>query len=426
MWGLGALFYFYEYLLQVSPGVMINGLMRDFNVNATILGYLGASFTFAYASMQLPVGMLLDKFGPSRLLTISSLLCAVGCLLFGMSSTLFIAMLGRFLIGLGAATAVVGCMKLTTNWFAFERFGLLTGLLLMFGMLGAIGGEAPVALMVKKLDWRNTTLILGLAGVVLAIVIGLFMRDTPHHSTHSFDTDETSTKDGASPSAELSVWQGLFVVLKNKQTWLVAIYGGLMFAPTTTLGGLWGVPFLKQLYGIESPAAAGMISLLFLGWAIGAPISSWFASYINRRLPSMFMGTIGLLIVTLCIIYLPVSKTFMSILLFCFGFFTSGFLPAFTIIREISPHETSATALGFMNMMNMIGGTALQPLIGILLDFTWNGSTLNGVRAYEMANFHIALSVLPCFMLAALLILPFIRETYGKSIYINTNKKSNT
>lgn len=406
VWGLGAIFYFYEFLLQVSPGVMVPELMQAFNVNAASLGHLTAFYFYAYAGMQIPVGVLLDKYGPRRLLSFAALVCMAGCLLFGYADGMSQAALGRFLIGFGSAFAAVGCMKLASNWFPLERFALLTGLLVTLGMLGAVGGETPLALLINMIDWRSSNILLGGIGGGIALLIWLVVRDTP------------SGVQVATPAkTKTGLLSGLIHVIKSKQNWLAALYGGLMFAPTSAFGALWGVPFLMTKYGISRPAAAGMISMLFIGWAVGSPLTGWLSDYIHRRLPTMIAGTIGSLLIILGIIYATVPLVVMSALLFFFGFFSSGFLPAFSIIREINHNHITATALGFMNMLNMIGGAVLQPFIGFLLDHYWTGKLMAGTRVYSLENYHVALAVLPIIIFISSLFIPFIKETRCKPLY---------
>lgn len=407
IWGLAAAYYFYENCLQVSPGVMVPELMRTFAVDAAALGNLAAFYFYAYAGMQIPVGVLIDRYGPRRLLTLATAVCALGCLLFGTAQTLGNAAIGRLFIGFGSAFAVVSCMKLAATWFPLQRFALLTGLMLTVGLSGSIMGETPLALLVANVGWRGTMLLLALGGAFLFVLIWSYVRDKP-------DTLLTPILD--TPTHPPQLLAGLSKVLKSRQSWLLAIYGGLMFAPTSIFGALWGVPFLMQAHSFTRPEAAGIISMLFLGWVVGSPVLGWYSDHIQRRLPPMIVGSVGGLATMLCILYMANIPTLaLSALLFLFGFFSSGFLPSFSIMREISPIESTATALGFMNMLNMVGGALGQPFVGLLLDTFWNGEIADGIHVYSVHSYHIALASLPIMMALSLLLLPFIRETRCRS-----------
>lgn len=400
MWGLAAFFYAYEVFIQVSPGVMVPELMHDFAVDAATLGNLVALYFYIYAPMQIPVGILIDRYGPHRLMTIATACCALGCLLFGIAKILTVAGVGRLFIGFGSAFAAVGCMNIAAVWFPTKRFAFLTGLMLTAGMLGGIAGETPLAILINHIGWRNSMLLLASIGVILCIFIWLFVSDKK--------TSATSAKEGK----PTSFFSGLSNVLKRKQSWLIAIYGGLMFAPTSIFNGLWGVPFLVTAYHLTKPVAAGIISAAFIGWIVGAPFGGWFSDHIGRRLLPLYIASIGTLISLTFVIYVPHLTLFsLYALLFAFGLFSSWFLPSFSIIREINPPSINATALGFMNMVNMIGGAAGLPLAGYILDLFWNGQMANGIRVYTIENFHIALIALPIMITISLLILPFIKET---------------
>jgi MFS family permease len=401
MWAFATIFYCYETLLQVSPGVMVSDLMHAFSANASQLGLLAAVYFYAYSSMQIPVGILIDRLGPRRLLTIATFVCGTGALLFGTAHFLFIAGIGRLLIGLGSAFAAVGCMHLCATWLPLRYFATLTGVMVTMGMLGAIGGEAPLSLMVAHLGWRHTLIVFGIIGLILSLAMWSFIRDKG-----SIELPEST-------QPKTSLFAGLKLILRNKQNVIVAIYGALMFAPTTTFGGLWGVPFLMEFYHLPRPTSATLVSMLFIGWVVGSPFFGMLSDRMGRRKFPMVIGNYGALIAFLIILFAPnLPLLLLGALLFGFGFFSSGFLPSFSIIREINPSHVNATSIGFMNAFNMLTGAILQPLVGLILDLTWHGSTQDGVREYSVSSFHTGLILLPIGMLISLLLLPFIRETF--------------
>lgn len=410
VWGLGCLFYFYEFLLQVSPSVMGNELMRDFAITSQTLGVLSGMYYYAYFPMQLPVGVLMDTYGPRRLLTIATATCALGALLFGNTSNFAIACIARLMIGFGSAFAAVGIMKLAANWFAPERFAFLTGLMVTIGMLGAIGGEAPLAILIDAYGWRETLVFLGIAGLFLAVFIYTIARDVPKNTKHHL-VELSDTEDH-------HLWSNLLTILKNNQLRLIAIYGGLMYMATPVFCGLWGVPFLMLKSNISKPLAANYVSLVFVGWAIASPFWGLFSNYIGRRKPPLYIASVGSLILSLLFIYVSFENHFlMQVLLLLFGIFSAAFLPSFAVAKELCSRRFVATGLGFMNMVNMIGIAIAQPLIGYILDKFWQGSFVNGVRFYPLHAYHIALGLLPLGMFIALLILPFLKETYCRNIY---------
>ncbi len=410
MWGCGALFYFYEFMVQVSPNVMGPELMYDFSINANGLGILTGIYFYAYAFMQIPAGLLLDRLGPHRLLACASGILAIGCLLFGTVPFFSLALFARFAIGIGSAFAVVGCMKLAANWFPVNRFALMIGLTVSIGMTGAIIGEAPLASLIQNVHWRACMLYLSGMGVFICLLFIFFVRDYPENSARTFHNNHPSQQTLRSLAA------GLSDVIKRPQIWLVACYGFLMFAPTITFCGLWGAPFFIAKYNLSTHDAATLVSFVFIGWIVGSPSTGWLSDRIEQRLPIMIIGATGALSALSMVLYLDeLSQASIRILLFFFGLCSSGFLPAFSIIRESSPIYINASALGFMNMMNTLGIAIAQPLVGIVLDALWaDGVVDNGVRIYTVLDYQKALSVLPVMIFIAIILSFFIRETYSQ------------
>ena len=402
VWILGCIFYFYEFLLQVSPSVMSTELMRDFTITSQTLGILSGFYYYAYTPMQLPCGILMDKYGPHRILTLATVICAVSTIAFSMTNSYAMACFTRLMIGFGSAFAVVGTMKLAANWFSSDKFGFLTGLMVTIGMLGAIGGEAPLAILVDHAGWRQSMLITGIVGLVLALSIYAIVKDSP-----------TGANKVAKNAPQSHMLNDLITLSKNKQLWLVAIYGNLMYMATPVFCGLWGVPFLIKQLGISKPLAANYVSLVFIGWAVASPLWGIYSKHIGLRKPPMYYGTVGALITSLMCMYAPIENGFvMQMTLFLFGFFSAGFLSSFSVAKELCHQNCVATGLGFMNMFNMIGVLFAQPFIGYVLDRFWSGDIDNGVRLYSLHAYHVGLLILPLGILISLIILPFIKETY--------------
>lgn len=408
VWSLGALFFFYEFLLQIAPSVMSTELRRTFSLTATQFGLLTPSYFIAYSSMQLPAGVFLDRFGPRKLLTIAAGFCAVGTLIFGFAPHFVFLEFGRFITGLGSAFAMLGALVLVANWFPTNRFASLHGLTLTIGMLGAVFGGAPMSLMVERFQWRPSMIALGIAGLVIALLIWFIVRDKPsyHVDNHRAQAGSIRIKD---------VLSALVGILKHKQSWITAVYGVLMYAPTTALAW-WGPSFILSNFHVSVATAAGTNSLMFIGWCVGSPAFGGLSDWVGRRKVPLYISSVGTLICLLGIIYFShVSLLFLGILMFFFGFFTCGFVPAFSLLREYHAPEASGTALGFMNMVNSLGGAIAPPTVGIILDHVWDGQFADGARVYANNNYHVALTALPVLVLIALIILPFIQETYCRT-----------
>jgi MFS family permease len=403
VWGITAVFFFYTFLLQVSPSVMVHDLMRSFSVHATAISNFASIYFLIYAIMQIPVGILFDRWSARWLLTLAAALCGIGCVIFGTAHSFGTAIFARALIGLGSSFAVVGSFNVAAQWFTPKRFAAITGLTVTIGMLGAVSGETPLALMINHFGWRTTINILAVIGIAFSVFIWLIVRNSPTQKQHRH--------------TETSILSGLKCILTSKQSWLAALYGGFLYSPTPIFGALWGVPFLMHVHHISKPVAAGIVSSVFFGWMVGSPFFGWLSDFLARRKPPMVIGAIGGLITLTSVIYIQHLPNYaLATLLFAFGFLSSGFILAFSVVKEINPVRYAATSIGFTNMLNMVWCATLQPTIGIILDLLWQGNMQHNVRVYDITNYYLALGVLPLLLVCSIILLPFIRETFCRPV----------
>ena len=407
IWLLSAFFMFYKYALEVSPSVMNSTLMKAFNINATELGNLTACYFYAYLLLQIPAGILLDRYGPRIVTTISITLCSLGTLVFALADTLLMAGIGRFLTGVGAAFAVVNCFKLISNWFPSRQIAFMTGLMMTVAMLGAVGGQAPLAAFIDKFDWRYAMEIISYIGLTLGVIFWFVVRDSSPLKT--LEKHIVPTKG--------SLFDNLKIVLKNKQSWWLSVYSGFAFSPVMIFGGLWGVAFISEAFNFTSNVAAQSVSLIFIGFAVGAPFFGIFSDWLKKRKLVMFYGTIVSLLSITCVIYLPsLSVSTVMLLLFIFGFSISSFLLCFTMLQELHPPIFAATAVGFMNAFDAFFGAFSDPLTGKFLDMGWDGKIVEGARVFSVANYKLAFITLPLYLLIAIISLYFVKETRCKHV----------
>ena len=396
-WVLGSLFFFYAFVLRVSPSVMVQELMRDFSVSAAILGHLSAFYFYAYAGLQIPIGVLLDRFGPRRLMTIAALLCGIGCLLFANSEYIQHAYWGRLLIGAGAALSWVGTLTIIAHWLPPQRFAFFTGMTQFCGMAGAIFGQAPLAVGVEAFGWRSV--MLANAGFALLLVISLWLvvRDRKQPSTAN----------------ALPLMQGLRYVMANPQTWLAAGIGLSLTGPVLAFASLWGVPYMRVAYDLERSSAAASLAVIFIGWAVGAPLIGWLSDRLQRRKPLLLIGGLLSLSSMLGILYLPNLPPHLLALLFFFnGIGGANMILTFASAKEHNIAAASGVALGVVNTAVVGSGALLQPLIGLLLDWQWQGELQEGVRVYSLSAYNQSFLVLPMVSFIGILLTLLLRETY--------------
>lgn len=401
IWGLAASAFFIEYFARVAPGVMIDSLMRDFKVHAFALGSLSAFFYYAYVGMQIPVGILVDRFSLRWLLSAMILVCALGCFVFALTTQLAIAAFARFIMGFGAAFSFISALKVASVWFPAQKFGLLAGLTQAIGMFGAAVGQMPMAYLVAHFSWRMTLVLIASVMTLLAVAIVLVVRD-PEKSRPSI----------VEKNLMHAPWSGLIEVLKNPQSWWNALFAGLLYAPTTALAELWGVKFFRQAYHLDNEIAAMAVGLIFIGWTVGGPLVGWISDKLKRRKIILLLSALGSLFSASLVLMLHLPLTLLFCLLFLYGLANTGVATAYAVASEINPHSLSGTSVAFANMASVLIGAGFQPLIGWLLEKNWDGTVENGAPIYSTADFHSALIVLLGSLFSALLVACCVRETY--------------
>jgi MFS family permease len=410
---LGAAFYSYEYLLRIAPSAMENALRTHFNLSATGFGLISSVYYYAYVPMQLPVGVLLDRYGPHRLLTFACLVCVIGTFLFTSTSLFWVAAAGRFLVGLGSAFAFVGVLKLATIWLPENRLALVAGLTSALGTVGAMFGDYFLGMFVDKLGWVYTLNIAGFVGIGLVIALWIGVKDKKGHFKQS----------GTVSSFKLGLLD-LGIILKNSQIWVNGMYGCLVYLPATVFAELWGIPYLRHAHGLSGDAAGLANSLLFLGFTIGAPLMGYISDRLARRKFPMFVGACCAAVVMAMILYLPgLNESNIQVLMFLLGLFYSAQAIVFAVGRELSPGEAAGTAMAVTNMIVMLGAMFLQPLVGHLLDYSltkhMGGIAVTEVavdnlqRLYSVYDYQFALAILPLGILIAAFLTFFLKETHA-------------
>lgn len=401
---LAASFYLYEYILQVAPGVMSHAMMQTFHVGAAAFGTVSAFYFYAYAPMQLPAGLLFDRYGPRKLMTIALLLCAAGSFFFAATESLVTAALGRFMIGVGSAFSFIGVLVLVARWFPARQFALLAGIAQLMSSVGALFGEMPLAALVEAVGWREASFILAILGFFLAFLLWFVVRDYPHQPTQ--------VNSGRSFRDE---WKRLLIVCSRSYTWITGAYAFSVWTPIAVFAALWGVPYLEQKYDIGVLLASSLCSMIWIGIGVGSPLLGWLSDRIGNRRFSLFVSGLLGFIASVLLLYVPsISIPWMYVVLFVFGLGAGGQTVSFAVIHDNNPPELVGTASGFNNLSVLIGGAVFQPLVGVFLNRSGQiAKWVNDVPVYTTEAYTNALFILPvCFFLSIFIVLFFLKESY--------------
>ncbi len=385
---LCAMFLFFKYLMQVSPSVMTSQLMATFHLQGVGLGILGSAFFWSYLVTQLACGPLLDSFSIRWLSTAAIALGVGGLVLFSHTSTFSIAILARILMGGSAAFATVSYMKLTANWFEPKYFAMMSGFVATAAMIGAISGDAPLELITHHWGWQAAIETCAFIGVGLTICFALIVRDQPKELL-------PHNKVEAHPIR----MEDIKKILKNPNNWILMFYTGLALSPVLVFAGLWGNPFLHHVYQIPKGTLAWYTSLSFAGMALGAPILGYISDKLNqRRLVMVGTAIIALIFLSDVIFFTDQPHWLLALSMFTFGFMSGSFMLGFAIATEINPIAVAATVVAVINTGDPIVGSWAEPLIGKILDHTWDHVRVNGAPVFTTHGYHVALSSLVIYL----------------------------
>lgn len=409
IWSLAALFYGYQFILRISIGVMTDCLMRDFAIEACSLGILSGCYYISYTLLQIPIGISLDKFGASFLIRGSIICCITGTIIFSVASSLYTASFGRILIGAGSACAFLGAVKLATSWFKPERLPLVVGFTILVGKIGAILGQTLLASLITFVGWRNSMYLTSIVGVFLAIGIWVFIKDAHPYATASYRRTRDNER-----NIDILL-KGLKDIIYNKQIWALSIYGAMMYVPLAAFADLWGIPYLMKLYNnISREQAAFAVNMIFIGAGLGSPLVALISNYMEERKRIMLVGAILSCFINVIIMVLNISYFSMAILLFLVGFVFPCQSLIFSAVCQVTPYSNNCTAVSFTNMVVMISGVIMQPLLGWLLDKVWDGYMKDGFPIYSIENYQFALMSIPLCLLVAIFTMSFVPETFPK------------
>lgn len=406
VWGLGALFYLIGFYQRVAPAVLTNELMSSFSIGAAGLGNLSAFYFYSYVAMQIPTGIIADRWGPRRLLTLGCAVAAAGSVLFAAAPDVFWANAGRLLIGASVAVAFVSMLKLASHWFTPRQFTLAGGMALFMGIVGAVFAGVPLRLLVEAFGWRAVMTASGLVTALLCVVTWLWVRDDPSEMGYR------SHSSGAGGHAPVSAWRGLREVWSYRNNKLLFFIPGAVVGAVLTFAGLWGVPYLTTHYGMSRTEAAFVTSALMVAWALGGPVLGPLSERIGRRKP-IYVATLAVLLAGWAVLIMAPRLPYAALisLLIVLGFCSGNIIIGFAFAKESSPLRLAGTASGLANMGVMIGPMALQPLVGLVLDLNWHGAMTNGVRIYDVAAYRAGFSLMLVWLVLALILIAFTRET---------------
>lgn len=371
VWVIASVFYAYQYILRVMPNIMLDDIMQQFHISAATFGQFSGVYYIGYSLMHLPIGIMLDRFGPKRIMSLCILLTVIGLLPLIFADYWIYPIIGRALIGMGSSAAILGLFKIIRMTFSEQRFARMLSLSVTIGLIGAIYGGGPVSYMRDVFGYQFVVCCFAAAGILLALIT--YWMVPPIKS-----------------SEQSAIFADVKEVLSNKRVIWSCIFAGLMVGPLEGFADVWSTAFLKQVYGFEGTLAASIPSMIFIGMCIGGPLLSFIAEKVRSYLLTI-IGT-GITMVISFFILLnwhlaSASVSFSFILIgICCAYQILAIYKASTYVREHVAGLTTAVA----NMIIMIFGYGFHTTIGAVVN-AMGGPSMTQALIYGIAVIPIAL-----------------------------------
>ncbi len=369
--------YFLSFFFRNVNAVISRDLARDFDLTSADLGFLTATYMLAFAAFQLPLGVLLDRYGPRRVLTALMCVAGTGALVFSLAQDFVMLSLGRALIGLGVSGCLMGAIKAFTLWFPLSRLATLNGLYLAIGGLGGLSATAPAEAFLGPFGWRALFTVLAAASVSAAALIFFLVPEKPLPGH------------GQTLRAQIAGFGRIFA---STPFWRIALPLVVCHAVYQALQGLWLAPWLYDVAGFERAAVAGALFTTAVAYTVG----SVFFGVSSDRLAGagvsrLTVYKLGLVTSLAMFILLAAGVTAaLPLILAVYGFSAISGALAYALFAPLFPPEMTGRVITASNVMMFATSFLFQWGIGALLRFFPEADGRYPVESYAVAFWSLA------------------------------------
>jgi sugar phosphate permease len=368
--------YFLMASQRTAPGLITDQVMRDFHVTSSTIGFLTSMQFFVYTSLQVPMGILADRYGPNFFLIIGAILTGLGTIIYSIGTLESVLFIARIITGLGDATIWVNMVLILGQWFKVKEFVRLIGIAGMTGSLGFLLATVPFSLLIDLLGWRAAFFLAGILLCLCGILLYFILIKKPKQI---FGNEYVSLKKEVQSEKTLVLIRRIF---SNRQAWaLFLCHFGIVGAYVGFIGS-WAVPYGMNMYGMTRSDASQLIMIGLIGALIGAPLSSWISSRLETiKRPYVVIHMIILFCWATFLLFKgspPLSM--LIILFFIIGFGYGASALTFAVVRQSFPLKESGIVSGFANTGGFLSAVLLPSIFGVVLDQfqTASGSVGNG------------------------------------------------
>lgn len=383
VWLIFGIAYMIAFFHRYAIGVIADTLSAEIGLNPSSLSLLASLYFYTYGVLQIPIGMMVDAYGPRKVVITGMGALFVGSLLFAVSNQLMLLYVARVFIGFGAATMFTSLFKIQSLWFKANEYATLSGFSSVLGNIGAVLATAPFVFATSLIGWRGSYVAVAFITMALLVVVVLFIQDRPVYA----DIDQKiamAEEEGESSKGSLMI--GFKEIATNKYTWFNMIILFSVFGSYMSFTGLWGPSYLTNTYGMTMEVASTYIMIFLSGTIVGSPFIGWISDRVGKRKLLLQIGLFALAslwFVFLFIIPQVDSRMFMTPVLFLMGVTSISPMLCFTNIKELNKKKYVGIATGFVNISPFFGTAILNSIVAWFLQTSATAQNYhNGVRVY--------------------------------------------
>lgn len=392
VWFVAVLFFCHQFFLRLSITGMADELLYNIHINTVTLSIIAASFYYAFFVWLLPGGILVDLYGPTKMMILATGMVSVGSIVFSLSNTAFQMDIGRILMGSGSAFSVLCAFSLIRLWFPQKMFSVVTGITFTLGFLGAALGAGPISKLVLDYGWRDVMWVASVISILIFCLTILFVRDVPEGNNAFVGKFE---------------WKKAVYSLKrvftNRQVMLAGTYGFFAYSIVSIFAALWSTFLLKTLYPHYGEYAGYGASIIFVGFAAGTFVFGILFRVFQRIKVFLVLSSLVCCLAFGVVLYIAIPLSLMFVLLFLLGFTSASTCLNMVIAKERVEKEVCATAFGVIGVFQVMGGTWGLLLVGrvLSLDTGYQIMTSVGNFYYTRLSLEHSLSIVFAFTVLA-------------------------
>jgi sugar phosphate permease len=345
---------------RTAPGLITDQIMMDFKVTATTIGLLTSIQFFVYTSLQIPMGMMADRFGPNFFLIIGAFLTGLGTIIYSLGTHEFVLFFARILTGMGDATIWVNMVLILGQWFNAKEFTKLIGVTAMTGSIGFLVATVPFALFIDLLGWRPAFFSVGLLLCLCAILLYFVLIKRPKQ-TLFFKREKVREKTGAL----------LRRIFTNRQAWALFLCHFGIVGTYVGFISSWGVPYGMNVYGMTRSDASQLMMIGLIGALIGAPLAGWISSRLNMIKRPYIVVHLILLVTWSVFLFFKGNPPYILLIMlfFIIGLAYGANALTFAAVRQTFPIKEAGIVSGFANTGGFLSAVLLPSMFGAVLDY---------------------------------------------------------